>query len=113
MNRRLLKMNRSLQKILMEYFIKKKRNSYPGFISVKETAIASDMKSAKVFLSVMSEEDCSDEINSALEQERYFIQKAVARSLRLKFCPRLNFFINYVPYVLNADIEETANIPGE
>lgn len=81
----------------------KKKNSYPGFISIKETAIANDMKTAKVFLSVMSEKDCSEQIYTSLEQERYFIQKAVSRRLKIKFCPRLNFFVNHVPYTLSSD----------
>lgn len=106
MNRRLLKMNRSLQKVLMEYFIRKKRGSYPGFISVKEISVANDVKSAKVYLSIMSEKDHSDEICSSLEQERFFIQKTVSRALKLKFCPRLNFFVNHVPYVLNKEVQE-------
>ena len=103
MNRRLLKINKSLQKVLMEYFIKKRKSSYPGFISVKETSIANDMKSARVFLSVMSEKDCSDEIYTALERERYFIQKSVSRVLKMKFCPRLNFFVNHVPYIIDVE----------
>ena len=103
MSRRELKINKNMQKILMEYLMRKKKGSFPGFISVKETAIARDMKSAKVFLSVMSEKDCSEEVHTALERERYFIQKAVASALRMKFCPRLNFFINHVPYTLHRD----------
>ena len=101
MNRRILKINKSIQKHLMEYFIRKKKNSFPGFISVKEVSISNDLKSAKVFLSVMNETDCSEELGSFLEEERYFIQKSVSHSLKMKFCPRLNFFINYVPYSLS------------
>ena len=99
MNRRVLKMNKNLQKILMEYFMRKTKNHFPGVLSVKEAQIASDMKSARVFLSVMSEKDCSKAIKEALHQERYFIQKAVSHSLRIKFCPRLNFFVNHVPFL--------------
>ncbi len=103
MNRRLLKLNRGLQKVLMEYFIRKMKHSLPGFISVKESVVASDMKSAKIFLSVMSEKDTSVEVLSILEKERYLLQKSVSDSLRMKFCPRLNFFINHVPYLLNSN----------
>ncbi|MYE07236.1 MAG: ribosome-binding factor A [Oligoflexia bacterium] len=103
MNHRLLKMNRSLQKVLMEYFIRKKKNSFPGFISVKEVSVANDMKSARVFLSIMSEKDCSDKVYMVLEQERFFIQKTISRVLKTKFCPRLNFFVNHVPYVLSSE----------
>ena len=109
MNHRLLKINRNLQKILMEYFMRKKKNPFPGFLSVKETSIANDMKSARIFLSVMSERDCSKEIYESLEKERFFIQRAVSRALRMKFCPRLNFFVNYVPYSLNPK-ESTKNL---
>ena len=100
MNRRLLKINSRLQKILMEYFMRKMKNPLPGFVSVKEVSTAHDMKSAKVFLSIMSEKDNSEETRVALEQERYFIQKAISRSLKMKFCPRLNFFVNHVPYTI-------------
>ena len=103
MNRRLLKINKNLQKVLMEYFIRKRKKTFPGFVSVKETDMARDMKSARVFLSVMSEKDCSAEIEAALEEERFFIQKTVSRSLKMKFCPRLNFFINHVPLPPNRD----------
>ncbi len=97
MNRRLLKLNKNLQKVLMEYFIRKSKQAFPGFVSVKSADMARDMKSARVFLSVMSEKDCVAEVETALEQERFFIQKTVSRSLKIKFCPRLNFFINHVP----------------
>ena len=97
MNRRLLKVNKNLQKVLMEYFIRKQKNAFPGFISVKEIDMARDMKSARVFLSIMSVEDCSQQVGEALEKERFFIQKTVSKSLKMKFCPRLNFFINHVP----------------
>ncbi len=107
MNRRILKINKNLQKTLMEYFIRKRKNVFPGFVSVKEASIANDMKSAKVFLSVMSEKDCSEEIYKALDGERYFIQKAVSSSLKMKFCPRLNFFVNHVPYSLSTEDNKT------
>ena len=96
MNRRVLKLNRSIQKTLMEYFIKRMKRSVLGFIFVKEVFLAPDMKSAKVYLSIMSEKDQSEQMYSILAQERYFIQKAVARVGGMKFCPRLNFFINHV-----------------
>ena len=113
MNRRLLKLNSRLQKILMEYFMRKMKNPFPGFVSVKEVSTAPDMKSAKVFLSIMSEQDNSEETRAVLEQERYFIQKAISRSLKIKFCPRLNFFVNHVPYTLTAKtLSSQAHITG-
>ncbi len=96
MNRHLLKLNKNLQRVLMDYFIQKIKRKPVGFISVKEVSLAQDKKSAKVYLSVMSETDQSEKMYSILEQERYFIQKAVTRSLRIKFCPRLHFFVNHV-----------------
>ena len=94
----------------MEYFIRKKKNTWPGFISVKEVFIANDMKSAKVFLSIMSEKDCSNEVHTILEKERYFIQKTISRGLKVKFCPRLNFFVNHVPYTLSHEKEKYTNL---
>lgn len=111
MNRRILKLNRSIQKTLMEYFIKRMKRNVLGFISVKEVSLAPDIKSAKVYLSIMSEEDQSEQMYAILEQERYFIQKAVARVGGMKFCPRLNFFINHVSLsnsVVESDREQVS-----
>ena len=80
----------------MEYFVRQRKNNYPGFISIKEVSVAGDMKSAKVYLSVMNKTDCSQKVENLLLSERYFIQKALSNALKIKFCPRLSFFVNYV-----------------
>lgn len=103
MSRRVLQLNRRLGKVLMEYFTRRMKGSFYGFISVKETALAADMKSAKVFLSLMSEQDLTKEACETLEKERFWIQKSVSKNLKMKFCPRLNFFVNHVPYTLTPD----------
>ena len=113
MNRRILKLNKNIQRTLMEYFIKKMKRSVLGFISVKEVFLAPDMKSAKVYLSIMSEKDQSEQMYSNLEQERYFIQKTVARTGGMKFCPRLNFFINHVSLVNSAEESNVKQVSQE
>ena len=105
MNRRILKLNKQLQRTLMDYFMKKIKTPLPGFISIKEAFMSADMKSAKVFLSVMNPVDCSAEVLEVLDQERYWIQKTVSRSLQIKFCPHLSFFVNHVPFSLNESVE--------
>ena len=101
MTRRLLKLNRQIQKTLMEYFMKQTKTPLPGFVSVKEVFMARDMKSAKVFLSVMSPYDCQKEVEEILSRQRGAVQKAVSNGLRIKFCPYLNFFVNHVPYAIS------------
>ena len=105
MNRRILKLNKQLQRVLMDYFMRKMKTPLPGFISIKEASMATDMKSAKVFLSVMHPVDCSEEVLAILDQERYWIQKTVSRILQIKFCPRLSFFVNHVSYSLSQELE--------
>ncbi len=105
MNRRILKLNKQLQRVLMDYFMRKTKTPLPGFISIKEASMATDMKSAKVFLSVMNPVDCSEEVLAALDQERYWIQRTVSRALQIKFCPHLSFFVNHVSYSLNQPVE--------
>ena len=95
-SRRILKLNKSIQRSLMDYFLHKMKTKPAGVICVKEVCLSMDMKSAKVYLSIMSVKDLSQKLYSILDQERYFIQKAAAGSLRIKFCPRLNFFVNHV-----------------
>ena len=111
MNRRILKLNNQIRRTLMDCFIKRTKPPLPGFVSVKEVSMALDMKSAKVFLSVMNFEDCRQEVLNLLDQERWHIQRLVSRSLKIKFCPRLNFFVNYVPLCLNSTEEKEQKKP--
>ncbi len=103
---RILKIQRNLQRILMDYFLTKSARSYPGIISVKEVELQSDLKKASVYISVMGTKEDVRLTRLKLEEDRLDIRSLVNRRLRLKYCPYFNFFVNHITLPLS-QVEQT------
>lgn len=101
---RILKIQKSLQRILMDYFLTK--STYPGIISVKEIKVQTDLKRANVYISVMGNLEDVEDTKIKLEEDRYAIRSLINKRLRMKYCPYLQFFVNHISMPLSP-IEQT------
>ena len=106
MKTRILRIQKSLHRVLMDYFLIKSPLSYPGIISVKEIELQSDLKSANVYISVMGTEEDAEETRIKLEEDRRGILSLVNRRLRMKYCPYFHFFVNHISLPLSP-VEKT------
>lgn len=104
MTLRILKIQKSLQKILMDYFLTK--SSYPGIISVKEVKVQTDLKRANVYISVMGGEEDVKRTRIKLEKDRFAMRSLINNRLRIKYCPYLQFFVNHISMPLSP-VEQT------
>lgn len=59
-------------------------------VSVVEVDVASDMRSARVFVSVFPD-DFKDEVFHELDAIRVDIQKEISKKIRMKFLPKLSW----------------------
>jgi len=76
-----------------------------GFVTVTGVEVSPDLKRAKIFYSVLGEEDSKRESASALKRACGFIQHEIGKRLRLKHIPEISFqFDSSVEY--GAHIEE-------
>lgn len=103
---RILKIQKNLHRVLMDYFLTKSARSYPGIISVKEVQLTSDLKKASVYISVMGAPKDVWKTRVKLEEDRLNIRNLVNRRLRMKYCPYFNFFVNHVGLPLS-QVEQT------
>ncbi len=101
---RILKIQKSLQRCLMSYFLTK--SSYPGIISVKEIKVQADLKRANVYISVMGEMEDVERTRIKLEEDRFAIHNLINSRLRMKYCPHLQFFVNHIAMPLSS-VEQT------
>ena len=101
---RILKIQKSLKKILMDYFLTK--SSYPGIISIKEIKVQSDLKRAHIYISVMGGEEDVARTRVKLEEDRFAMRSLINKRLRIKYCPYLNFFVNHISLPLSP-VEQT------
>ena len=94
MNRRLEKVNELLQQTLSKLIqaeIKKERNI---FVTVQEVKTASNLKTAKVWISLFGKDlkdSEKDEIIQELQNKTAKFQHQIATTIDLKFTPKLTF----------------------
>ena len=106
MRTRILKIQKNLHRVLMDYFLVKSKRSYPGIISVKEIELASDLRNANVYISVMGSEQDMLSTKVKLEEDRMDIRALVNKRLRMRYSPYFHFFVNHIPFK-ESPVEET------
>ena len=62
-----------------------------GFVTVTHVGVAPDMKSARVFYSVMGGEKAQAECQKGLVKAAGFLQREIGTALRLRYTPHLTF----------------------
>jgi len=101
---RILKIQKSLHRILMNYFLTK--GSYPGIISVKEVKVQTDLKRANIYISVMGSLGDVEKTRIKLEKDKFAVRSLINKRLRMKYCPYLQFFVNHISMPLSP-VEQT------
>ncbi len=62
-----------------------------GFVTVTRAEITPDLRYAKVFFSVLGQQQDYDRTKAALDSASGFIRKLVAQRIRLMFAPEISF----------------------
>jgi ribosome-binding factor A len=62
-----------------------------GFVTITGAKLSADLKQARVFYSVLGDEDSKERTASALKRASGFIQNEIGRKLRLKYTPEISF----------------------
>ena len=65
-----------------------------GFITITEVEIANDLKTAKVYVSVLGEDKQKKQTLRALERARTLIQNELGQRVRLRYIPMLFFYLD-------------------
>jgi ribosome-binding factor A len=89
--RRLLKVNEAIKEVLSTAIGSEMLDPRVGFVTVTGVETSSDLRHAKVFVSVMGNEGQRAATLLALATSHGFLQARVAGSLRLKRTPQLEF----------------------
>ena len=91
---RVLKVQKEVSQLIGEYLQKSWKGYKPTIVSVRSVDVHADMRSARVYLSLLqaSEEQVED-FKQDLNDQAGQIQKFVSQSLKMKFSPRLSFVV--------------------
>jgi ribosome-binding factor A len=70
------------------------RDPRVGFVTVTRVEVSADLHYAKVFYSVMGDQEKRNKTQEALTHARGFLQQDLARVLNLRYTPRLDFHLD-------------------
>ena len=93
-NRRQLRLEKELREVIGTYLISGFRGGLQGLVSVSRIQASPDMKSAKVFVTVLGTDEQIEASLESLEENAREIQDEVHRKWKLRFTPRLTFAID-------------------
>ena len=92
MTRRIERLNALFRQQISELLQRQAKDPRLGsFVAVTEVSISSDMKYARIFVSHLGTEEEKQKTLSALASASGFIRKELAKRLRLRHIPELNF----------------------
>ena len=75
--------------LTMEY-----RDSTYGFITVTDVQMSSDLRIAKIFVSILGDEKKKSATLTMLEEQKPHIRSFLGSHVRLKFTPSIQFYLD-------------------
>lgn len=88
---RLRRVDEAVREVLSEAVTKDLKDPRVGFVTVTSVQTSSDLRHARVFVSVLGDEGVRERSLDGLRSAHGFLQKRVALELRVKHTPTLDF----------------------
>jgi ribosome-binding factor A len=88
---RLERIARELQREVGNILISEAGDGRLHFVSVTKVELAPDLRTAKVFFSIIGNKEAQEACIQALERARKFIQRKISARMKMRFIPLLSF----------------------
>lgn len=90
--RRVARVEREVQATIAQFLIRGFKTPLPGLVTVAQVKMPADLRSAKVYISVLGSDDQKEETLDLLQSRAYEIQNYIGKELKMRYCPKLTFF---------------------
>jgi ribosome-binding factor A len=97
MTDRMRRINEVMRKVVGAAIASELEDPRIGFVTVTTVDTSSDLRSARVYVSVLGDEDARESTLAALASSHAVLQAAVAREIRIKRTPTLTFHYDEGP----------------
>ncbi len=81
-----------VQQIVANYLLRGCRLPLKGIVTVSKVKMQGDLKSARVYISVLGSESDLEASLDAIKVERVKIQRHLSKELPMRYCPVLSFY---------------------
>lgn len=111
--RRVSRVEKEIQLTIAQFLIRGFKLPLPGIVTVSQVKMPADLRTAKVYVSVLGAEDIQAEAIELLQERAFEIQNFIGKELKMRYCPKLTFYADYTTeQVLKIErIIQDLNIP--
>lgn len=88
---RMRRVDEAVRAVLSDAITQELKDPRVGFVTVTGVKTSPDLRHARVYVSVLGEEAAREESLTGLRSAHGFLQRRIARELRLKHTPTLDF----------------------
>ncbi len=90
--RRVTRVEKEVQGVIAQYLISGIRQRLPGLVTVAAVRMPADLRSARVYISVLGEENLKEQVVEILQNSASEVQRYIGEQLKMRYCPKLTFF---------------------
>lgn len=95
-SRRVARVEREVHQVVSEFIIRNLRDELPGLVTVGRVLIPGDLRSAKVFVSLLDpslskQKSAMDDVLNLLNDMAGEIQHQISKKIQTKYLPKLQF----------------------
>ena len=91
MSRRIDRVEEACKEELSEILQQEVKDPRVGFVTITKVKVTPDLRRARVYVSMMGEEEEAENTLAGLESARGYLRSHLGKHLRLKFLPELEF----------------------
>ncbi len=89
--RRVARVEKEVQIQIAQYLRSGFSDPLPGLVTVASVKMPADLRTAKVYISVLGEEGDIKEVLKTLQDRAFEIQDFIGNRLKMRYCPKLTF----------------------
>lgn len=90
--RRIARVEREVQLAVAEYLLRGMKDRLPGLVTVSNVKMPADLRTAKVFVSVLGTDQEKEMVMEILQNRARDVQRFLGDNLRMRYCPKLTFY---------------------
>ncbi|SHF32270.1 ribosome-binding factor A [Seinonella peptonophila] len=91
---RVSRVGEQIKKELSQVIQREIKDPRIGFVTVTGVEMSGDLQVAKVFISVMGQENTKEESLAALEKAKGYLRSEIGRRIQLRYVPELTFVMD-------------------
>ena len=93
--RRVSRVEKEVQMTIAQFLINGFKARLPGLVTVAQVRMPADLRTAKVYVSVLGADDKKDEVIEILQDRAFEIQNYIGKELKMRYCPKLTFYADH------------------